>query len=66
LQYKAGTMDLLSVLQLQAGQIESQANLIKLFNAQLTNRINLHLALGGSFDNMPAVAFLPTTGAKKP
>jgi len=66
LQYKAGTMDLLSVLQLQAGQIESQANLIKLFNAQLTNRINLHLALGGSFDNLPAVAFPPTTSTNKP
>jgi len=66
LKYKAGSMDLLSVLQLQVGQIESQANLIKLFNAQLTNRINLHLALGGSFDNLPAVAFPPTTSTNKP
>jgi outer membrane protein, multidrug efflux system len=43
-------MDLLSVLQLQEGQIQSQTDLIKLRNTQLANRINLHLALGGSFD----------------
>jgi outer membrane protein, multidrug efflux system len=56
LRYKAGSMDLLSVLQLQQGQIESQADLIKLRNTQLANRINLHLALGGSFDSSPSVA----------
>ncbi len=54
LRYKAGSMDLLSVLQLQESQIQSQAELIKLRNAQLANRINLHLALGGSFDSSPA------------
>jgi len=56
LQYKAGATDLLSVLQLQSDQIASQANLIKLRNAQLANLIDLHLALGGSFDAAPAVA----------
>ena len=56
LQYKAGSTDLLSVLQLQSDQIASQANLIKLRNAQLANRIDLHLALGGSFESAPAVA----------
>lgn len=60
LRYRAGTMDLLSVLQLQAGQLTSQAELIKLRNTQLTNRINLHLALGGSFDSSPAKS-VPTT-----
>jgi outer membrane protein, multidrug efflux system len=50
LRYRAGSMDLLSVLQLQEGQIQSQTDLIKLRNTQLANRINLHLALGGSFD----------------
>ena len=54
LQYEAGSTDLLSVLQLQSDQIASQANLIKLRNAQLANRISLHLALGGSFDSAPA------------
>ena len=66
LKYTAGSMDLLSVLQLQAGQIESQANLIKLRSTQLANRINLHLALGGSFDSSPATTFPVATGTKKP
>jgi multidrug efflux system outer membrane protein len=52
--YKSGSMDVLSVLQLQQGQIESQAQLIKLRNAQLANNIDLHLAVGGSFDSSPA------------
>jgi len=66
LRYTAGSMDLLSVLQLQAGQIESQANLIKLRNTQLANRINLHLVLGGSFDSSPATTFPVASGTKKP
>jgi outer membrane protein, multidrug efflux system len=55
LKYKAGATDLLSVLQLQTDQIATQAELIKARNAQLNNRINLHLALGGSFNTLPAV-----------
>jgi multidrug efflux system outer membrane protein len=55
LKYKAGATDLLSVLQLQTDQIATEAELIKARNAQLTNRINLHLALGGSFNTSPAV-----------
>jgi len=66
LRYKAGTMDLLSVLQLQAGEIESQAILIQLRNAQLTNRIELHLVLGGSFDSSPATIVPTASAAKKP
>ena len=50
LRYASGTMDFLSLLQLQEGQISSQTNLIKVRNAQLNNRVNLHLALGGGFD----------------
>jgi len=57
LKYTAGTMDFLSVLQLEEGLIQSQADLIKLRNTQLTNRINLHLALGGGFDSLPATTF---------
>jgi len=56
LRYRAGSMDFLSVLQLQEGQIQSQVDLIQLLNTQLANRINLHLALGGSFDSSPAGA----------
>ena len=66
LRYKAGTMDILSVLQLQEGQIQSRADLIKLLNAQLANRINLHLALGGSFDNSSAITYPAATVAKQP
>jgi multidrug efflux system outer membrane protein len=54
MQYKAGTSDLLSVLQLQEADLAAEADLIKLHNAQLANRIQLHLALGGSFDKQPA------------
>jgi outer membrane protein, multidrug efflux system len=53
IQYTAGATDLLSVLQLQADQIGTELGVIKLRNAQLANRINLHLALGGSFDGAP-------------
>jgi len=56
IQYKAGATDLLSVLQLQADQIASTVRVIQLRNAQLANRIDLHLALGGSFDAEPATA----------
>ena len=62
LKYRAGSMDLLSVLQLQEGQIQSQAELIKLLNTQLANRVNLHLALGGSFDSSPATSTPAASG----
>ena len=62
LRYLAGSMDLLSVLQLQEGEIQSQSDLIRLRNAQLANRINLHLAVGGSFDSSPPGA---TTAPKQ-
>ncbi len=54
IKYTAGSIDLLSVLILQSEQLTTQASVIKLRNAQLANRINLHLALGGSFDTAPA------------
>jgi NodT family efflux transporter outer membrane factor (OMF) lipoprotein len=62
LKYKAGATDLLSALQLQTDQIATQAELIKARNAQLANRINLHLALGGSFNTSPAVTPPNMTG----
>jgi outer membrane protein TolC len=66
LRYKAGSMDFLSVLQLQEGQIQSQGDLIKLRNAQLANRITLHLALGGSFDSSPATTLPAVRAVRKP
>ena len=62
LRYRAGSTDLLSVLQLQEGQIQSQVELIKLLNTQLANRVNLHLALGGSFDSSPATSTPAASG----
>ncbi len=52
--FEAGSADLLSVLQIQMAQIQTHSNVIKLRSAQLANRIDLHLALGGSFDLSPA------------
>jgi outer membrane protein TolC len=57
-QYRAGRIDQLSVSQLQASAIAAEAAVVQLRSAQLTNRIRLHLALGGSFDATPA-ATLP-------
>jgi len=53
-QYKAGRRDLLWVSNLQTGQIATQDALIRLSATQRVNRIQLYLALGGSFDTEPA------------
>jgi len=50
----------------RAYQIESQAALIHPRNAPFANRIDLHLALGGSFDSSPATASPASAIAKKP
>jgi multidrug efflux system outer membrane protein len=52
--YMAGASDMLTVLQLEERYLTSQSTVIQLRNAQLANRINLHLALGGGFDAVPA------------
>jgi multidrug efflux system outer membrane protein len=57
-QYQAGSRDLLWVEQLQTEQLAVEEHVIKLRNAQIANRIELHLALGGGFDTAPAVAGL--------
>jgi outer membrane protein TolC len=51
--YKAGAIDMLSVLVLQASALASQEAVIQLHGTQRVNRINLHLALGGDFDSPP-------------
>jgi multidrug efflux system outer membrane protein len=56
LKFQAGSIDLLSLLQLQGYQIGAEATLIQLQNSQLSNRISLYLALGGGFDSAPATA----------
>jgi outer membrane protein TolC len=62
LKYEAGVIDMLSLLQLQIAQIATEMAIVQTMNSQLSNRINLHLALGGSFDASPAVA-PPNTSA---
>jgi len=55
IQYRAGQRDLLWVSNLQADQLNAQASVIKVRSQQRINRIQLHLALGGSFDEPPAI-----------
>lgn len=54
-QYKAGRRDLLWVETLQTDKLAAEANVIKLRNAQIANRIRLHLALGGRFESEPSL-----------
>ncbi|GGG43220.1 TolC family protein [Bizionia arctica] len=49
LKYEMGQIDLLSVIQIKNKAIATKEELIKLLNEQLSNRISLHLALGGDF-----------------
>ena len=51
-QYQVGRIDLLSVLIIQARLIGAEAALISIRNDRLANRVNLHLALGGSFEKL--------------
>jgi multidrug efflux system outer membrane protein len=53
IRYTAGASDLLTLLILQREQIASQSNVIRLRGAQLANRIDLHLALGGVASTPP-------------
>jgi len=55
IKYKAGTYEMQQVLQLQTAQLSAESDVIKVRNARIANRINLHLALGGSFESAPAV-----------
>lgn len=49
-QYDVGQIELLNVLQIQSRWIGSKVGLLRVRNEQLTNRIDLHLSLGGSFE----------------
>ena len=52
-QYEVGKIDLLSTLLMQARVVGAQTALVGIRNNQLINRVNLHLALGGSFEENP-------------
>jgi len=49
-QYEVGQIDLLSTLQMQARVVASRIALVGIRNDRLITRVNLHLALGGSFE----------------
>jgi outer membrane protein, multidrug efflux system len=49
IQLGEGAIDTLSVLQIQARVVAARASLIQIRGERLVQRINLHLALGGSF-----------------
>jgi outer membrane protein TolC len=49
-QYDVGKTDLLSVLQIQARVVGARIALVNVRNDRLVQRTNLHLALGGSFE----------------
>ena len=49
-QYDVGKIDMLSLLQMQARVIGSRAALVHMKSARLAQRVDLHLALGGSFE----------------
>jgi len=49
IQYDVGLIDFLSVIQIQSGYVTAQRQLLSLENKRLANRVNLHLALGGSY-----------------
>jgi multidrug efflux system outer membrane protein len=64
IKYEAGVIDMLSLLQLQTAQIEIEMGIVQTMNSQLANRVDLHLALGGSFDASPAAAPPNTTAVR--
>lgn len=46
-----GKIDLLSVLQMQGDVISARIAMVNIRNTRLMDRVNLHLALGGSFED---------------
>jgi NodT family efflux transporter outer membrane factor (OMF) lipoprotein len=60
-QYKVGSSDLRSVLQEQLRLYNSLLTLVQIQSERLTQRVNLHLALGGGFASAPGA-----TGASAP
>jgi NodT family efflux transporter outer membrane factor (OMF) lipoprotein len=55
-QYKIGEINYLDVITVQERWINARVAYLDMKSRRLINRINLHLALGGSFDEQPATA----------
>ena len=49
-QYEIGRIEVLEMLQIQARVLAVKSALIRIQNERLAQRVNLHLALGGSFE----------------
>jgi multidrug efflux system outer membrane protein len=54
-QYKVGAIDLRSVEQRQLALYATRTSRLHVQSEQLAQRVNLHLALGGGFDDRPPV-----------
>jgi outer membrane protein TolC len=52
--YEVGVTDLRAVQQQQLSVHAARLTLLRVQSEQLTQRVNLHLALGGSFANLPS------------
>ena len=67
-QYKIGSSDLRSVLQEQLRLYNTLLTLVQIQSERLTQRVNLHLALGGGFGTPPASAAgeKPAPSSSKP
>ncbi|MDR0532628.1 MAG: TolC family protein [Verrucomicrobiales bacterium] len=50
IRYKEGEIDLTSLLFVQRQELQAKAALINAHGSRLTNRVDLHLALGGNFE----------------
>ena len=58
-QHEIGQISLLDVLTVESKWIESRIAEMDVAGRRLVNRVNLHLALGGSFEELPAVTEQP-------
>ncbi len=58
-QYEIGQISLLDVLTVENKWIASRISEMDIAGKRLVNRVNLHLSLGGSFDEQPTVAEQP-------
>ena len=60
-QYRSGVSDILALLESQRRSLEAEGQLLSVRLQSLTNRIDLHLALGGGFEAGPAPLDLART-----
>ena len=52
--YQAGLIDVFTMLSLQRTAFDNESALLELRRARVSNRVDLHLALGGGFKDTPA------------